>query len=121
MQDDLKKVLIHLHSISHFSWGTWTVINYLRYMSRETNAQLPILEIINLQFVYSGEIETIGLSNFAKNSVRAALEIAAFFIQFLQVWNAEKPNYNLTALPIVGAPNVMTTTDAFYFLLNLFL
>lgn len=108
LQGDLRRLLVHLHTLSHLSWGVWTVINYLRYMSNKTNAQLPILEIINLQYVYSVEVEDLNFwSSFSlSNGLRTTLEISAFFMQFLQVWNAEKPNFNLAALPVVEPPNV---------------
>lgn len=86
-------------------------------MANKTDAQLPILKLINMQLVYSNELQEINFwsalfrgelsfSEFIKNSMGAVLEITAFFVQFLQVWNVEKPNYNLNALPVVKPPDV---------------
>lgn len=93
------------------------MINYLQYMSNKTDAQLPILQLIKIQLVYSNELEQrnfwsalfngeLSFGDFVKNAMGAVLEIAAFFVQFLQVWNAERSNYNLSALPVVTPPKV---------------
>lgn len=66
-------------------------------MANKSNAQMPILQLIKLQFVYSNEQQS-----FIKN----LMGVVAFFIQFLQVWNAERPNFNLNAFPVVKPPNV---------------
>lgn len=98
-------------------------------MSRKTNAQQPILWAINQQLVYSNEINEINFwsalfkgelnfSDFVKNAMGALLEATAFFMQFLQAWNAERPNFNLNALPVVGPPKVKVVFILVDLLLN---
>lgn len=55
LQDRLKRLMIFLHSTFHLTWGVWTVINYLRYMSHLTESQLPLLKIVGVKLVYSDE------------------------------------------------------------------
>lgn len=74
-------------------------------MANKTDAQLPILQLIHLKFLYTNELDEANFWSFS-GFVKNAMGAAAFFIQFLQVWNAERPNFNLTAFPIVKPPNV---------------
>lgn len=121
LHDNFKKFLIHVHSASHLTWGLWTVINYLRYMSNKTGSQLPMLHLLKLRLLYSGELQDanfwselfrgrLGLSEvgagLARNAVGSALELTAFFMQFLQVWNAERLDFSPTAFPVVRPPDV---------------
>lgn len=74
-------------------------------MANKTDAQLPILQLINMKFLYANVVDEANFWSFS-GFVKNAMGAAAFFIQFLQVWNAERPNFNLTAFPVVKPPNV---------------
>lgn len=118
----MKKIFLTIHSTFEITWGSWILANYLRYMSGEANSQLPSLQLINLKLVYSmeqdnaqafwtalfrGKLSCSQLSTgLLQNAVRSVLEISAFFVQFLQAWNTEQANYNVTALPTTPVPHV---------------
>jgi len=41
-----------------------------------------------------------------RSAVSTVLETTAFFMQFLQTWSVQKPDFNLTDLPKVQPPIV---------------
>ncbi|RZC34786.1 peroxisome assembly protein 12 [Asbolus verrucosus] len=114
-----KKLLILSHSAFEIAWGLLTVYNYIKYMSNRTEAQLPILHLIDLKFTYSepvqeasfwsavfkGQFRDLWKINLLRNAVTTSFEIAAFFLQFLHTWNAHQASYSITALPGVKAPS----------------
>lgn len=104
------------------------ITNYIRYMSQRTPSQLPIVRLLNLQLVYSDQTADADFwsalfkgrltpsemtSGLLKNTVGLALETAAFFVQFLQAWNKERPNYNPAALPVVPPPTIGENGEKF--------
>ncbi|KAI4454596.1 peroxisome assembly protein 12 peroxin-12 [Holotrichia oblita] len=117
-----KKALLYSESIVEISWTVWLLLNYLRYMSDETESQNPILKLLKLKLIYGSEsIDVISfwsslfkgklsLKQFSKgivqNTLRTSLEIGAFFVQFLQTWYREKSSYSITALPTVPPPRL---------------
>ncbi|CAG9767695.1 unnamed protein product [Ceutorhynchus assimilis] len=115
-----KQFLSYSHSAFEVLWHLWILNNYLRYMGGKTDSQLPLLHLLNLKLVYSneqpsqsfwmelfkGNLRISDLSfGLIRNGVSAVLETSAFFLQFLQAWNAHRPNYNITDLPKVDAPS----------------
>ncbi|KAI4454578.1 peroxisome assembly protein 12 peroxin-12 [Holotrichia oblita] len=111
-----KKALLYSESIVEISWTVWLLLNYLRYMSDETESQNPILKLLKLKLIYGSEsIDVISfwsslfkgkLRELCKNTLRTSLEIGAFFVQFLQTWYREKSSYSITALPTVPPPRL---------------
>ncbi|XP_018319053.1 peroxisome assembly protein 12 [Agrilus planipennis] len=115
-----KKSVIFLHSSGEMFWNLWTFVQYLKYIGNRTDVQLPELLLIKLKLVYAeetldfidfwsqlfkGELSASEIvSGILHNGLATALEISAFFLQFLKVWNDEKMNYNLTSLPKVAPP-----------------
>ncbi|GJQ85375.1 hypothetical protein Trydic_g10149 [Trypoxylus dichotomus] len=115
-----KKFILRFESAVEVTWSLWLLINYLRYMSDETESQNPILRLLKLKLVYGIETEDditfwsslfqgkLNLTEFTKgilpNALRSSIEIGAFFVQFLQTWYREKSNYSITALPTVPPP-----------------
>lgn len=115
-----KKALLHGESGIEATWTVWLLLNYLRYMADQTESQNPNLQMLKLKLVYSSEPEDVllfwtslfkrklSLKEFGvgivQNGFRTFFEVGAFFVQFLQVWYREKPNYSLTALPTVPPP-----------------
>ncbi|XP_017771368.1 PREDICTED: peroxisome assembly protein 12 [Nicrophorus vespilloides] len=118
----LIRTLILAHSGYEATWGSWVLINYLRYMSNIEESQLPALKLLQLKLIYSdvendfhsfwssllkGQMSFSELSvGLAQNAVRSTLEISAFFVQFLQAWNKEKANFSITALPSIPPPEL---------------
>ncbi|CAH0548690.1 unnamed protein product [Brassicogethes aeneus] len=115
----LKRLILFSHSTFELTWGVLTLLNYLKYMSNGTDSQLLMLKLIDLKLVRSGEQDVGGFWSalfkgqlsltdvsvgLFKNSVVTALEVTAFFLQFLQTWNSEKSNYKMTDLPVVPPP-----------------
>ncbi|XP_066153850.1 peroxisome assembly protein 12 [Euwallacea fornicatus] len=115
-----KKLLIYAHSTFEVLWSLATLNSYLKYMSEQTDIQIPLLNILGLKFAYSNEEPSLSFwsalfrgnlklsdINFglARNAVSTVLETAAFFMQFLQVWNSQKPNFAFTYLPKVEPPS----------------
>lgn len=39
------------------SWNGWMLINYLKYMANQTESQLPMLKVIGLRLIYSGQLQ----------------------------------------------------------------
>ncbi|KAF2904853.1 hypothetical protein ILUMI_01324 [Ignelater luminosus] len=115
-----KRAILVSHSFFEIFLNSWTLIQYLRYMSDQSEFQLPFLQILKLKLVYSNELQDdsgfwsalfrgqLSFSELSKgfiqNTALSFLELSAFFIQFLQVWNQERPNYNFSALPVVPPP-----------------
>ena len=115
-----KKSAIVVHTLLQAFYGTWTFIQYLRYMSNTSSHQTPALQLLKLKLIYSltpqlastfwtalfkGELSFRDFrSGLFQNTVMSILELSAFFMQFLQVWNTEKANFNFSALPIVPPP-----------------
>lgn len=90
-------------------------------MSLQTEAQLPILKMIDLKLTYTeplpeepsfwsllfkGQLADLWQLNILKNAIMSSFEIGAFFLQFLQAWSTHQSNYSVTALPTVKAPMV---------------
>lgn len=50
-----KKTLLYSESVVEISWTVWLLLNYLRYMSDETESQNPILRLLKLKLIYGGE------------------------------------------------------------------
>lgn len=116
---NIKKALVYLHNGIEITWGSWILVNYIRYMSNKADSQLPSLQLLNLKLIYAtneddqhfwaslikGELSLgdIG-AGLVKNTVQSLLEISAFFVQFLQAWNSERMNFSMTSLPVVRAP-----------------
>ncbi|XP_044260896.1 peroxisome assembly protein 12 [Tribolium madens] len=113
-----KKLLILSHSTFEITWGLLTVYNYIQYMSHQTDAQLPILQLIDVKLAYpeplpeepsfwsllfKGHLADLWQLNVLKNAITSTFEIGAFFLQFLQAWSTHQ-NYNVTALPTVKPP-----------------
>jgi peroxin-12 len=101
------------------TWGLLTVYNYVKYMSYQTDAQLPILALIKVKLAYGdpvpeepsfwatllkGHFADLWQLNVLKNAITSTFEIMAFFLQFLQAWSAQQSNYSMTALPTVPPP-----------------
>jgi peroxin-12 len=114
-----KKLLIFSHSTFEVTWGLLTVYNYVKYMSHQTDAQLPILALIKVKLAYGdpvpeepsfwatllkGHFADLWQLNVLKNAITSTFEIMAFFLQFLQAWSAQQSNYSMTALPTVPPP-----------------
>ncbi|XP_056648083.1 peroxisome assembly protein 12 isoform X2 [Diorhabda sublineata] len=116
----MKKFLLFTHSTFEFVWGVFLIHNYIKYMAQSTEYQTPIYQLIDTKLVYDRNVEdqsgfwtslfkgSLSLSqiNFGiiRNGISTTLEVGAFFLQFLQVWNSQKSNYNMTDLPNVPAP-----------------
>ncbi|XP_066251862.1 peroxisome assembly protein 12 [Euwallacea similis] len=115
-----KKLLIYAHSTFEVLWNLATLNNYLKYMSEQTDVQIPLLNILGLKFIYSNEEPSLTFwsalfrgnlklsdINFglARNAVSTVLETTAFFMQFLQTWSSQKPNFTFTYLPKVEPPS----------------
>lgn len=118
-ESKMKKFLIHSHSTLEVIWGLATLYNYLQYMANKTEHQLPILNVLNLKLafsndgisqsfwgaLFSGKLRFSELNfGLVRSAVSTILETTAFFMQFLQTWNAQKPNFNIADLPKVDAP-----------------
>jgi len=114
-----KRLLIYSHSAFEVTWALITLNNYLQYMAGKTEPQLPILKLLNLKFTYSseepsrsiwgalfsGKLSISDLSfGLVRNAISTILETSAFFLQFLQTWEAQKPHFSITDLPKVEAP-----------------
>ncbi|KAK5638789.1 hypothetical protein RI129_013084 [Pyrocoelia pectoralis] len=124
-----KRAAIVLHSLFHCLYGFWTFVQYLRYLSNASCHQTPSLQLLRLKLAYALTPQLIpafwtalfrgelSLSDFGtgllRNTTTSVLELSAFFMQFLQVWNAERANYSFTSLPIVPPPPVHTKAGDF--------
>ncbi|XP_057668896.1 peroxisome assembly protein 12 [Diorhabda carinulata] len=120
LESIMKKFLLFTHSTFEFVWGVFLIHNYIKYMAQSTEYQTPIYQLIDTKLVYDRNVEdqsgfwtslfkgSLSLSqiNFGiiRNGISTTLEVGAFFLQFLQVWNSQKSNYNMTDLPNVPAP-----------------
>ncbi|XP_030765307.1 peroxisome assembly protein 12 [Sitophilus oryzae] len=114
-----KKVLIFSHTVFQIIWGLMHIHYYLRYMALDTKYQLPSLHMLNMKLCYSYELPApslweilfsrkLVLSELSFDIVRRTLgnifEVTAFFIHFLESWNAKMPKNNMTDLPKVQVP-----------------
>ncbi|KAL1502651.1 hypothetical protein ABEB36_007765 [Hypothenemus hampei] len=123
-----KKCIIYAHALFELMWTLVTLHNYLQYMADKTDIQQPLLHILKLKLTYSNEEPSIGFwsalfkgnlkfSDFSlglmKNAVSTIFETSAFFLQFLQTWNAQKPNFAITDLPRVEPPSNHAQAEAF--------
>ncbi|XP_060533168.1 peroxisome assembly protein 12 isoform X2 [Cylas formicarius] len=128
LEGRLKKIALYSYSALEVIRGFATVNNYLRYMSNKTESQLLILKVLKLKLAYSyeppspsfwgaffrGQLWSSDLSwNVIRNGVTSVFELAAFFLQFLNTWNAHHPNYNWTDLPKVEAPPAHVKAGAY--------
>ncbi|XP_072394885.1 peroxisome assembly protein 12 [Diabrotica undecimpunctata] len=118
----VKKLLLFAHSTFELMYGLLTIHNYIRYMAQNTEYQTPIYQLIESKLVYNKDIEdysgfwtslfkgSLSLSQISfgliRNGVSTTLEVGAFFLQFLQMWNSQKSNFNVTDLPSVPAPSL---------------
>lgn len=124
----LKKLFLVIYPTLDTFWTAWTIVNYLRYMSGNSGSQTPILQLLNLKLLYTNEVPNdgfwlplfrgqLGLSEFyrgfIKNAFLSVLELAAFFMQFLQSLNAVSPNFNMKALPKVSPPPLCNQANNF--------
>lgn len=39
------------------SWNSWMLVNYLKYMANQTDSQLPMLKVLDLKLIYSGQLQ----------------------------------------------------------------
>lgn len=118
----LKKLLLFSHSAMEVGWGIILIHNYLKCMTNQSEFQTPILKLLDIKLTYAldqqdipsfwttlfkGNLSLSELSfGLVKNAVTTFLEVTAFFLQFLQTWNAQKSNFNFMDLPIVPPPPV---------------
>lgn len=115
--------VIKIHQFIHLFWELWTLIQYLRYMSSRSQTHSPALALAKValcyapedmsdcswsqmwQALFSGNLRPSIPSMKTVGSVMTrGLELAAFFIQFLQWWHSEQTRTDITALPIPEPP-----------------
>lgn len=121
LEGNFKRMLVFLHSGFELTWSSWTLLNYLKYMSNATECQTPELKLADLKLIYARDVseerslwgilfQGRGIkefsNNFIGNTLISLLEIGAFFTQFLQAWNAKKSSYDIKALPTTSPPLV---------------
>lgn len=111
-----KRAAIFANSLFHVSYGFWTFVQYLRYLSNTSCHQTPPLQLLQLKLVYLATPEFmpafwtalfrghLSFSDLRAGLFQNLLEVSAFFMQFLQVWNTEMANYSFTSLPAVPPP-----------------
>ncbi|XP_023029936.1 peroxisomal biogenesis factor 12 isoform X2 [Leptinotarsa decemlineata] len=122
LEGKFKKVLLYSHSSFEIIWGLISIHNYVQYMANNSEFQTPLLKLIDLKLTYNmdqmddtnlwsslfkGSLSLSQLSfGLIRNAVATSLEVGAFFLQFLQAWNTQKSNYNVTDLPNAIAPMI---------------
>ncbi|KAJ8980407.1 hypothetical protein NQ317_009402 [Molorchus minor] len=120
LEGRLKKFILLSHSTFELAWGLITLNNYLKYMSNKTEFQTLVLKQVDVKLSYAvdqqeassfwsalfkGNLSLSEMSfGFVKNAVTGFLEVTAFFLQFLQTWNAQRADFIMTELPTVPPP-----------------
>ncbi|CAG9818722.1 unnamed protein product [Phaedon cochleariae] len=129
LEGRLKKSLLYSYSTLELVWGLLSIQNYVRYMAKSTEYPTPIFKLINMQLAYNtelldepgfwtalskGDLSWSQLSfGLIRNAVATSLQVGAFFLQFLQTWNAQKSNHNMTDLPNIKSPLIDTKSVAY--------
>lgn len=106
-----KRISIKLFNIAKGIHDCFQVIQYMRYLSDRTKSHSILNHLIGQQLVYLSADTNLDWSwsdlfsfNFRNSAVLTgmvfrALEISAFFLQFVQWWQNETTNGSLTKLP----------------------
>ncbi|KAG5881703.1 hypothetical protein JTB14_006561 [Gonioctena quinquepunctata] len=121
IEGKLKKVLLFSHSSFEILWGLISIHNYVQYMSNNTQFPTPIFKQMDIKLTYMEQLDdpgfwtalfkgSLSLSQLSlgliRNAIATSLEVGAFLLQFLNTWNAQKSNYNMTDLPTATIPSV---------------
>ncbi|XP_026284915.1 peroxisome assembly protein 12 [Frankliniella occidentalis] len=131
-QRNARQLLMKSHQAFHLFWELWTLVQYLRYLSGRSNSHSPALTLTKVALVYAEEdmndysfsqmwqalssgsfrpslpsMKTVG------SVMTRGLELAAFFIQFLQWWHSEQTRTDITALPVPETPPIGEHSERF--------
>lgn len=127
-----RDTLIKTHQALHLLWELLTLVQYLRYMSGRSQMHSPPLAITKVALCYAPEDTTdcswtqmwqaVSSGSFKPSLptmktvgsvITRGLELAAFFIQFLQWWHSEQTRTDITALPIPDPPSLHESCESF--------
>ena len=112
-----KRKCISAYKIAKGIYDCFQVIQYVGYLSDRSKTHSIFNRIIGQHLVYLSAETNLDWSwsdlfslNFHKSAVLTgmvfrALELSAFFLQFVQWWQNETSHGNLTKLPNPGPPN----------------
>ncbi|KAK3908622.1 Peroxisome assembly protein 12 [Frankliniella fusca] len=129
---NIRHALMTFHKAFHLFWELWTLVQYLHYLSGNSNTHSPALALTKVALVYAEEdfnaysfpqmwqalsSGTFRLSIPSMKTVGSVmtrgLELAAFFIQFLQWWHSEQTRTDITALPVPDDPPIGEHAERF--------
>lgn len=122
---EFKKNLINFHKYFLAIFEFLKLIQYLRYLAKFTPSHSPLLAVTNMCLTY-GEEEPkqdwtwqdlfrgkLKFATVLSGLLLNGLESSAFFLQFLQWWQTEAQNTDLTNLPIPQPPTLDPQSQTF--------
>jgi peroxin-12 len=112
-----KQKAIHLFKYTTGIYELLKFVQYLRFLTQATSSHTPLMGLLHLGVTYLEQEEEeewswrellsgkLKMASLMSGFLFRGLELSAFFLQFIQWWQTEASQGDITSLPVPPPPN----------------